>query len=495
MANGQGTPAAQATFVVIGAGSAGCALAGRLAEAGRDVLLIEAGPDYGPFRSGLWPTELIDARMLATTHDWGYTSGRWTFERARVIGGCSSHNGAIAAVGHRVDYDAWGLPGWSAADVAPLFAEVIRRMRVRTYQPDEVGPFHARCMQAAAHIGWRMADDLCDLDANDSFGLETVNVVGTTRWNAGFAYIDPVRDGGHLQIVDEVLVDRIETGAGTVRVHGRRQGRRYGEAWMAEGATVAVTGGAYGTPAILQRSGIGDPELLASLGIEIAAALPGVGQNLHDHPMVHADRAVGADLQQWLDEAAATGFLPEEQTLGKAISSLAIDGLYDTHVFPVCASDQTSFLHGRAHVEVACMTPQSRGHVRIISSDPTVAPEIDHGYLNDPAGHDLAVLRDGLVLAEQLLDHPVLASVLGNRFTDMSTDQAIRDQVAHYYHPVGTCRMGTDAGSVCDATGRVHGVAGVVVADVCLMPQIPRGNTNLPAVMIGEQIARSLLQR
>ena len=205
----------------------------------------------------------------------------------------------------------------------------------------------------------------------------------------------------------------------------------------------------------------------------------------------------GQNLQQWLDEAAATGFLPEEQTLGKFVSSVSTDGLYDTHVFPVCASDQTSFLHGRVHVEVACMTPRSRGAVHISSAAPQAHPHIDHGYLNDTANpdgssHDLAVLRDGLVHAERLLQHPRLAQVLGERLTDMSTDSAIRDTVTHYYHPVGTCAMGDGPLAVCDADGRVHGVPGVVVADVCLMPQIPRGNTNLPAVMIGERIALTL---
>ncbi len=484
-------PNLQADIVVIGAGSAGCAVAGRLAEAGIDVVLVEAGPDYGPSGSGRWPAELMDARMLATTHDWGFASGRWTFERARVVGGCSSHNGAIAAVGHRADYDSWGLAGWTGADLESLFATVVERMRVRTYADDEVGPFHARCLTAAAELGWRMASDLCDLDANDSFGLETVNVVGSSRWNAAFAYLDPVRERGYLRIIDDVLVERIDVSDGASRVLGQR----HGESFAIECGTTVVSAGAYGTPALLQRSGIGDPALLVPLGIKVVTALPGVGQNLHDHPIVHADRTVGPQLQGWLDQAAAAGFLPEEQTLGKALSDQAADGLYDTHVFPVCASDQTSIFHGRVHVEVACMTPRSRGHVSITSADPSVAPTIEHGYLNDVEGHDLAVLRDGLVRAEQMLDHPALASVLGRRLTDMSNDQAIRDTVAHYYHPVGTCRMGDDAMAVCDAEGRVHGMPGVVVADVCLMPQIPRGNTNLPAAMIGERIAATLVNR
>jgi len=484
--------AVAADVVVIGAGSAGCAVAGRLAEQGRDVLLLEAGPDYGPVGSGRWPTELLSARMLATSHDWGYTSGRWVFERARVMGGCSSHNGAIAAVGHRADYDGWGLPGWSGADIEPLFADVISRLRVRAYQPDEAGPFHARCLTAAAELGWPIASDLCDLDAGPSFGLETVNVVGDTRWNAGFAYLDPVR-GGTLRILDEVLVDRLLSWGDGASVAATR----HGAPLIIEAGTVVLAGGVYGTPLVLERSGIGDPAALAAAGVACRVALPGVGTNLHDHSMVHADRSVGPQLQRWLDDAAATGFLPEEQTLGKFVSTVSPDGLYDIHIFPVCASDQTSVLHGRVHVEVACMTPRSRGAIHISDAHPDAHPHIDHGYLNDtsnPDGtsHDVAVLRDGLVHAERLLDHPHLAAVLGNRITDMSTDQAIRDTVAHYYHPVGTCAMGTGPMAVCDALGRVHGVPGVVVADASLMPQIPRGNTNLPSVMLGERIARTL---
>lgn len=477
-----------ADVVIVGGGSGGAVVAGRLAEAGRDVLLVEAGPDYGPFGDPGWPADLVDARALATSHDWQYASGRWTFERARVIGGCSSHNGAIAAVGHRSDYDAWALPGWTGDDVEPLFSAALDRMRVRAYDRAEAVPFHEHCLQAAEALGWRMASDLCDLDANDSFGLETVNVVGTTRWNTAFAYLDPVRGGGHLRIVDRTLVDRfVETEDG-VTLHGER----LGEAITITGGTLVLAAGVYGTPAILQRSGVGDPDRLRAVGVSPVLELPGVGANLHDHSLAHADRAIGTELQADLDAAAAAGFLPEEQTLGKAISSLSTDGLYDLHLFPVCASNQTSLIHGRVVVEVACMTPESRGRVDITGADPHAAPTIDHAYCQDPAGHDLAVLREGIAMADEILDHPTLAPLLGGRVTDTSSDEAVMRMVAHYYHPVGTCAMGTGPDAVCDAAGRVHGLRRVVLADASIMPRIPRANTNIPTVMIGERIASSL---
>jgi choline dehydrogenase len=477
-------------IVVVGGGSGGAAAAGTLAAAGRDVLLLEAGPDYGPFGDPRWAPELVDARMLATTHDWDYADDRWRWERARVIGGCSSHNGAIAAVGHRVDYDAWGLRGWSASDVAPVFAEVVARMRVRAYARSEAVPFHEQCLQAAEAIGWTIASDLCDLDAGDSFGLETVNVDGGVRWNAAFAYLDPVRHLDGLRIVDHVLVDRFVERPDHVEVHVRR----LGESSVVRAATLVLAGGAYGTPLILQRSGIGREADLRDAGVEVVRHLPGVGGNLHDHPMMHVDRAVGPELQRFLDDAAATGFLPEEQTLGKWTSPVSIDGRYDTHVFPVIASNQTSVLHGRATIEVACMNPASRGRVTITSADPDAPPSIDHGYLTDHEGHDLAVVRAGLARAEELFAQPSVAALVGAPITDASTDEAILAQVAHYYHPVGTCAMGTGPDSVCDHRGVLHGSSRVRVADASLFPAIMRANTNLPAVAAGVIVARDLLR-
>ncbi len=483
--------------IVVGGGSTGAVIAARLAEAGVGVRLLEAGPDYGSFQSGGWPADLLDAHALATSHDWGYGSGPvagrdpWTFERARVLGGCSAHNGAIAAVGHSSDYDGWNLPGWTTAELRPVFATALEKMRVRTYDEAEVGPFHARCLQAAAASGWNMAQDLCDLDANTSFGRETVNIVDRVRWNTSFAYLDPVRNLSNLAIVDRVIVERISSVGDTVLVHGLRDGQPI----RFEADHVVLSGGVYGTPAILQRSGIGDPKRLQAIGITPVHELVGVGANLHDHPMVHADRQVGPQLQVWLDEAARRGALPEEQTLGKATSSLATDGIFDLHIFPVCASTQTVLTNGRALIEVACVTPKSRGRVDIVSDDPNVRPLIDHRYLSDPEGHDISVLRDGLVLAEELLRSPALAEVLGPRVTDISNDDDIRRHVAHYYHPVGTCAMGTDNDAVCGPDGRVHGLDRVWVGDASLMPQIPRANTNIPAVVIGERIASFMQQR
>ena len=480
-----------ADVAVVGGGSAGAVVAARLAAEGIAVALVEAGPDYGAHGAPGWPADLVDATTLALSHDWGYTGGdgRWAFERARVIGGCSSHNGCIAAVGHRSDYDAWGLPGWTADDVAPLFRTVVENMRVRIYGEDEAVPFHRNCLDAARGLGWRIASDLCDLDGNDGFGLESVNVVGRTRWNAAFAYLDPVRHLPNLTVVDRALVNRIEERHDDVAVHAVRDGAPL----ELHAGRVVLAAGAYGTPLILQRSGIGEPGRLEAVGVRPTHDLPGVGANLHDHPLVLVDRAIGPELQADIDAAKSRGFLPEEQTLGKALSSQAVDGVFDLHVFPVLAADQTHELHGRVGVVASCVTPRSRGRIDIASADPEAHPVIDHRYLADDDGHDLAVLRDGVAIANELLDHPAVAAHVGAAVTDFSTDAAIRANVAHYYHPVGTARMGDDPLAVCDARGRVHGLDRVIVADASLFPQIMRANTNLPAVMAGERIARTLV--
>ncbi len=480
-----------ADIVVVGGGSSGAVIAARCVEAGHRIVLIEAGPDYGSFEGGRWPADLLDAHTIATSHDWNYGSGpvagrsAWKFERARVIGGCSAHNGAIAAVGHATDYDAWNLPGWWTDDLRPLFATALKKMRVRTYTAEETGPFHARCLEAAKACGWRMAEDLDDLDANDSFGLESVNIVNRVRWNTAFAYLDPLRNNKNLTIIDKTLVDRVsETATGAI-VLGWRDGQRI----EVTAENVVLSAGVYGSPAILQRSGVGDAERLRALGITPIHDLPGVGANLHDHPMIHVDRTVGPQLKQWLAEAAARGQLPEEQTLGKALSSKATEGIFDLHLFPVCASTQTTLTSGLALIEVCCVTPKSRGRLDITSADPAAHHQIDHRYLSDSEDHDISVLRDGLVMAEALFNAPALASLLGARVTELSDDASIRRHVAHYYHPVGTCMMGTGSDSVCDAKGKVHGMQRLTVGDVSLMPQIPRANTNIPAVVIGEKIA------
>ncbi len=485
--------------LVVGGGSGGCVVAGRLAaESDARVILVEAGPDYGARTSGLWPADLLDGGALVTSHEWGYDSGPLAgrepiaFQRARVIGGCSSHNGCVVAVGCPEDYDGWaaltGDDRWSAVSVRPALARALKRMRVRTYEDNEVGPFHRACLDAAASLGVPRADDLDDLDGGVGFGIEPVNIEAGVRFNASFAYVDPARARANLTILDRAICDRfVATGTG-VEVTVRRDG----EEMRIEAGRVVLASGAYGTPAILQRSGVGDPALLGTAGIEPLVDLPGVGRNLHDHPLAEVEFAGSERLRSLLAESSAVRFTPEEQTLGKLRSSRAT-GPYDLHVFPVAAQEH-SLLAGRVALAVSAMEPLSRGSLHVTGTDPEAAPRIDHGYLTDPGGTDLAVIEEGIEWARALAASESLRELIGPEITP-SLDRPVSEYHAHYFHPVGTCAMGaeTDPLAVCDGAGRVRGLEGVLVADCSLMPVIPRANTNLPAVLVGEQIAELLL--
>jgi choline dehydrogenase len=486
--------------LVVGGGSAGCVVAGRLAaESDARVILVEAGPDYGTRSSGRWPADLLDGGALVTSHDWGYDSGPLAgrepiaFQRARVIGGCSSHNGCVVAVGCPEDYDRWaaltGDDHWSSASVRPALARALARMRARTYGEDEVGPFHHACLEAAAALGLPRADDLDDLDGGIGFGIEPVNIEAGVRFNASFAYLDPARDRDNLTILDRALCDRlVQTGAG-VEVTIRRDGVEL----RIDAAAVVLAAGSYGTPAILQRSGVGDPRLLRAAGIEPLVDLPGVGRNLHDHPLAEVEFAGSEQLKRLLAESAAVRFTPEEQTLGKLRSGRAL-GPYDLHVFPVAAHEH-SLLAGRVALAVSALEPLSRGSLHVLGADPEAAPRIEHGYLTDPGGADLAVIDEGIERARELAGAEPLRELIGPEITP-SLDRPVVEYHAHYFHPVGTCAMGaeSDPAAVCDGRGRVRGLEGVVVADCSLMPVIPRANTNVPAVVVGEMIADLLLR-
>jgi choline dehydrogenase len=498
-----------ADTVVVGGGTAGAAAAALLAEASAEsVLLLEAGPDYGRRDSGRWPAELLDARALPMTHDWGYDSGdTWPhrtmpFERARVIGGCSSHNGCAEIWGSRLDYDGWaelGNPGWSTDELLPLFRDAARRQRVRRYCTAEVTPFHLACLRAGPGAGLPVVTDLNDLDQDVGIGLNPVNIVDGVRWNSAFAFLDPVRDRANLTIASGVLVDRLHVHRG--RVDGVAVVRD-GHTTTVRAGRVVVCAGAYGSPAILLRSGIGAPDTLRALGITPAVALPGVGRNLHDHPVVALFFQGTPELERQMTAFAAGHWMPEEQTIAKARSSTCTRG-FDLHLFPT--GGPTPRRDGwQWFFPVGCMTPQSRGALTLRSADPAAAPRIDHGFLSDPSGADVRTLVDGIALAREVTAQPSLAPLLGGEllpgrsYTDRAELSALIPALCHYYcHPVGTCRMAPvrDRDGVVDARGRIHGLDNAYVADASIMPVIPRANTNMPALVVAMRIAQWLIQQ
>jgi choline dehydrogenase len=260
-----------------------------------------------------------------------------------------------------------------------------------------------------------------------------------------------------------------------------------------------VSAGTYGSPAILLRSGIGNPAELRAIGIAPVHDLPGAGRNLHDHPAISLEFAGTQTLVDRMTAFGAEHWMPEEQTIAKLRSSRCTEA-FDLHIYPVGGPAADTAAGWRWGFPVACMTPRSRGSLRLVSADPETAPALDHNYLGDPDGYDRAVLADGIRIAREMTNQEPLRTLLGEEITDgapldeQAVAQFLTGTVAHYYHPVGTCKMGPagDHEAVVDPRGKIHGLDGGYVADCSIMPVIPRANTNIPAIVIGERIARWL---
>jgi choline dehydrogenase len=475
--------------LIIGGGTTGAALAGLLAErSDESILVLESGPDFGPYAGGRWPSDVLDATWLATSHQLGYGSDdgyrgrRVEFQRAAMIGGCSSHNGCAAIWGSRLDYDALaagGLAGWSRAEVEPLLRAAAERMRVRIPAEHELAPFHRAALASLMALGVPRVHDLNDLDADTGVAPSPANIADGVRWNAALAYLDPVRERPALRICGDTPVERLLVRGGRVRgavVRGP------GEP-VVEAGRVIVCAGAYDSPALLLRSGLGPADDLTAVGIPVVADLPGVGANLHDHPAMELGFAGTPELRALCAEHAASGaFAPVEGVIAKLRSSVCAAEGFDLHVYPVGGVVPGGF---EFWVPVACMTPRSRGRVRVAAGSP--APEIDHAYCSDADGHDHAVLRDGVEIARSLARQGPFADLLGDEFgptAGLGAREAVDAVVAHYYHPAGTCAMG----AVVDERLRVHGVDGLFVADCSVFPTVPRANTCMPAVLVAHRL-------
>jgi choline dehydrogenase-like flavoprotein len=496
-----------ADFVIVGAGPGGCAAAAELARSGAaSVLVLEAGPDYGRFDSGRWPSDLLEAFDLAETHGWDYDSESTYgnrivgFSRAKVIGGCSSHNGCAAIWGHRLDYDGWaemGIDGWSTDELLPFFHAANEAMRVTIPGPAHITPFHQLMLESAAAAGIPLVADLNDLDEPIGMAPSPANIWNGTRWNAAFAFLDPIRERVNVTVAGDVLVDTVQI------ENGRATGVRVvhdGASRALEAGTVVLAGGTYNSPTILMRSGIGPEDNLRALGIDVVLDLPGVGRNLHDHPAVYVTHAGSEALKEQMAAWAESNFLPEEQTIAKLRSRYCTEG-FDLHIYP----ESGPYAEGRTTwdftIPVACMTPQARGSLRLRSTDPTASPLIDHNYLGDPDGHDRAVLVDGIGIAREIARHANQYGLLGEELEpgpsiagDKAVTEWVSDNVHHYFHAAGTCAIGParNALAVTNARGAVHGVSGLYVADCSAMPRVPRANTNIPAVVVGMRIGRWL---
>ncbi|MGL4575640.1 MAG: GMC family oxidoreductase, partial [Burkholderiaceae bacterium] len=472
-----------------------------------EVILLEAGPDYGHFDELNWPAELLDTRRIPATHDMGLMNrdpnGRsYPLERAQVIGGCSAHNGCSAVRGARQDFIAWehSTGGrFSTAGLEQDFQDIETLLRVRSWLPGELSPYQEAVRDAALRAGWPESLNINDLDENEGVSVCPVNKRGSMRWNAAFAFVDPFRNNQRLRIVGNAEVRRLLMKSGRpVGVEGLLNG----EPFCVRADVVVLAAGAYMTPIILQRSGIGDPPVLQAAGIECLHALKGVGRNLQDHPctvlrfdgspaLVEAMRKHRAQRQQF-----------EEGIIIKRRSTADV-ALFDLHLFPVGSEQPPDSGTWTWDLYVGLMREYSRGSVLVDAGGMGHTFTIAHQHFTDSGQNDLDAMEAGIEIARGLFCLPQLKALArtethpGSNVTGVDLRAWIRANHVHYWHPAGSCAMGTDVakGAVCDGNGAILGVDNLYVADASLMPTITSNNINLPVALLGWRVGRSLASR
>ena len=483
--------------VVVGAGAAGCVIAARLAQAGRRVCLLEAGPDL----RGDVPVDFRDGWAFPRRHEWGYESlpddrGQSTpLRRGKLVGGTSWVT-RFAVRGAPADFEAWGrsgCSGWTFDDVLPWF----RRIETDLEFPDvawhgNAGPLPVTRYPAMADSEFATAA----MQACEALGIATIDdhnqpgAVGVARMPMSS------RDGQRVTTADaylpidaspETITLVAESLAARVIVRdGAAVGVQLSDGREINAPLVAVSAGVYGSPALLMRSGIGPAEHLRALAIPVVADLPGVGSNLADHPQV------------WLDpgyEGAGVD-RPPLHTLATFRSSRCGPNESPDLAFWIADPEGDPV---EAAVEVLLMTPSSRGSVRLASADPSAPPAIRLPQLD--TGDDYERLVEGLLRAKEVAEHPAMRAICAGASTDVSSDTAITEWVRQERysipHTVGTCAMGgtPDAGSVVDSHAMVYGVDNLAVIDASIIPLPPSGFPHIVTIMLAERLAAELAAR
>jgi choline dehydrogenase len=366
-------------------------------------------------------------------------------------------------------------------------------LRVRIPEERELTPFQAAFVTGAVAAGVPRVDDLNDPDAVTGVAPSPANIYDDIRWNTALAYLDPVRERANLTVVGDALVDKVLLEGGRAVALEALIGV---ERVTIQAARIVLSAGAYGSPAILLRSGIGDAHDLRRLGAAALHELPGVGHGLTDHPIARIELRGSERLNQMMADFSERHWAPDEQTLLKARSRHCRDA-FDLHLFAVSFRDPATG-DWEYVIEVSNVAPLGAGRLSLSSLDTEAQPVIDHGYLSDVGGTDREVLLDGIELGREIVADMaggglVQAELAPGPERQSRADIArwVEDTVRIYYHPACSCRMGPahDPRAVVDARGGVHGLEGLHICDASIFPTIMRANTNLPAVMLAEHMA------
>lgn len=518
----------EADIVVVGGGSGGSAVAGRLSEGGRyTVAVLEAGgvnrsirthcPGFMAFQTPAtnWQYETVPQPGLG---------GRRGYQpRGKGMGGSSAINAMLYIRGNRWDYDNWaalGATGWGWDDVFPYFIRSEHNERGADAYHGDAGPLWVSD-QHHANRGSRdfiEAGRSLQIPENDDFngarqeglGLYQVTQKGGERWTAARAYLGDGTPPENVRVMTGVLVERVLFDDG--RAWGVAYARGNEAHVIRARRAVVLAGGVFGTPQVLMLSGIGPGAHLAEHGIPVQLDREGVGANLQDHiDYVASFETPGKDfigrsltgsfgvakaIARWIRSRSGMMTTPYAEAGGFLTltpGSPAPDVQFHFVIAPLEDHGRTPVKAHGYSCHVCVLRPESRGSVTLASNDPRAAPLIDPGFLSDD--RDMAVLKAGVRAMYRILEAPPMTRHRGkDRYPvalddDEALERLIRARADTVYHPVGTCRMGSDEAAVCDPQLRVRGIDGLYVADASVMPRLVSGNTNAPSIMIGERCA------